>query len=297
MSKLHLDLHCHSIASDGSQNATQLVNLALKSGLQVLSITDHDIVSAYDKFPNKLIRNSSLSIIPGVEFSARVDKGTMHILGYAVDPFCNTMQDIVKEKTIRSKYSVLAMILAIKKEFNITLPEKEIAKIVCKQGNIGRVDIAKALLSLGMVSSIEEAFKLYLKAAKELTRSNFPEMDSKTCIKAILDAGGIPILAHPKTITMDEKKLSNVIDDLIKEGLMGVELYHSSYNTHDFHFLDKLAKEKNLVTTGGSDFHGMEVKPEVKLGTGKNNNLCITNETVNILDYLEKDKYNFWQRK
>lgn len=292
MEKQNLDLHIHSLASDGAHSVHQLIQMAKEVDLQTISITDHDTSLAYRDFPYELLKQKNLNLVSGIELSARSHRGSLHILGYGVDHSAKAMQTLLEIKKDRTIYSLLAVILAIKKQFNVSIPKDEIDLLLQKEGNVGRCHVAEVLLKLGIVSTVQEAFDKYLKAAKRLTKNYFPETTSKECITAILESGGIPVLAHPKTLAMSNFELTSYLEELISEGLMGMEILHSSYNSSESLYYTDLADKYNLITSGGSDFHGHITKPLTDLKTGKNGNLNIKSTDITLLNYLSKDENN-----
>lgn len=277
-----IDLHTHSIYSDGELTPMELILLAKSNNVGTLSITDHNRVDAYKNFDYK--KDYGVRIITGTELSASVLKGQMHILGLGIDPYNNELNvelDRLKEVSINS---VKAIIRQIDVDYRVKIPKWEEESLLKSTHNIGRPDIAKILVKYGIVSDVQEAFDKYLIDAHNKTRKYRNLLTYKECIELIRKANGIPVLAHPKSLNLKYKELYVLLKDMISAGLMGIEVYHSSHDMIEMFNYEKMALKLNLLVSGGSDYHGSQVKPDVLLGSGKNNNLNI--KKLSVLDNL-----------
>ena len=281
MEKL-IDLHMHSIYSDGELTPDELINECIKKNIKTISITDHDNIGAYKNISSYLLNDKRINIIPGIELKAKTDKGTMHILGYYIDVNNKELNNKIKELKNNSIYHIISLLHQIKKDYNIVFETEDIQKLICKIGNIGRPDIAKLCIKYGYVNSVKEAFDKYLIDAYEKIRNNSNSLSYKECIDLITHASGLLVLAHPNTLKKDDKELLELLKNMKKSGLKGIEGYHSSYTEEEKRKYLKIAKDLDLLVSGGSDYHGKTVKPEIELGTGKNNNLKI--KKLSILD-------------
>ncbi len=199
--------------------------------------------------------------MPGLEISCE-HKGTLHILGYFID---HKNEDLLSTLSwLREKRSERNVKIVRKlKElgFDVTLEELE---EVAGGEVIGRPHMAKVLLNKGYVSSIEEAFEKYLKKGGPAYVDKV-RLRSHEAIKLIKEAGGLPVLAHPVTLGLDRNELESFVENLVHEGLEGIEVYYPEHEEDDIEFYLYLSKKFNLVPTGGTDFHG-DVKPNIKLG-------------------------------
>uniref|UniRef100_A0A7V5XFB9 PHP domain-containing protein n=1 Tax=Thermodesulfobacterium geofontis TaxID=1295609 RepID=A0A7V5XFB9_9BACT len=261
-----IDLHTHSTASDGTFSPEELVYLAKKEKLQALALTDHDTIDGL-KPAYKTAKEVDLSFLCGVEISIKFEgPGHFHLLGYFLEPeipkINETLLKLKKAREERNKKMIEKLNnLGIK----ITLEElKEIA-----QGEIGRPHMANLLVKKGVVKSFEEAFQKYL---KKDAPAYVPKalLSPEEAIKLILEAKGIPVLAHPVTLKLNLLDLKNYLKKLRDFGLIGVEVFYPEHTIDFTKFLIECAKELGLLLTGGSDFHG-ENKPDIKLGKGLNN--------------------------
>lgn len=282
MNKL-IDLHTHTCFSDGELSPNELLKLAIKKGVGTISITDHDTLLGNQNIIYNTEETKLLNIIPGIELSAKTDKGRMHILGYYININDKDLNEKMKELKNNSIYSIIALINQIKKDYKIVLKTEDILKLISAEHNIGRPDLAKILVEYGLATDSQNAFDRYLIDANEKVRAVSKGLPYEECIKLILSAGGIPVLAHPNTLELNQKELYILIKKMISVGLKGIEVFHSNYTSKESENYFKIAKELNLLYSGGSDYHGSFVKPDIEIGTGKNNNLNI--RKLSLLDY------------
>ena len=222
-----IDLHIHSTFSDGSFTPSQLVKMALDSGLRGISLTDHDTTAGLKEFM-KSAKEFLLPAIPGVEMSAEVNKGTMHILGYYIDCdnkiLANVLSEIRDGRHIRNK-KILEKLQA--NGFDINWDE-----VLAFAGTevVGRPHFAMALVKKGYVPSKEEAFNNYLAKGKIAYVDRFRLTPQKS-IETILASGGLAVLAHPYTLELPLNILREAIRELKNYGLSGMEVYYSEH-TH-----------------------------------------------------------------
>lgn len=277
-----IDLHTHTIYSDGEFTPKELIEHAIKNNVGILAITDHDTIEGIKKvdYSDPLIVDSGIKIIKGIELSAKVDKGQMHILGLNIDIKNKELNDKMSVLRNNSTNSFLAVNEQVKKDYNIEFSKEDIENLVNSNRNLGRPDLARLCVKYGYTHSIQDAFDKYLIPAYDKIRKFKKGISYQECIELILSSDGIPVLAHPKTLKLSDKEFLILLKDMIKCGLKGIEVYHSSFNEEDTKKYLNIASEFNLLTSGGSDYHGINTKPNVKLGSGINNNLKIKKLTV-----------------
>jgi len=261
-----IDLHTHSTASDGTLSPEELVYLAKKEKLQALALTDHDTIDGL-KPAYKTAKEVDLPFLCGIEISIKFEgPGHFHLLGYFLEPKIPKINEVLlKLKKAREERNKKMIEKLNNLGIRITLEElKEIA-----QGEIGRPHMANLLVKKGIVKSFEEAFQKYLKKGAP---AYVPKalLLPEEAIKLILEAKGVPVLAHPVTLKLNLLELKNYIKKLKDFGLMGIEVFYPEHTTDFTKFLMEFAKELGLLLTGGSDFHGKN-KPDIKLGKGLNN--------------------------
>ncbi len=279
----YIDLHTHTTYSDGELTPDQLIKEAINNNVRTLAITDHDTVEG---IKNITYKPNKIKIINGIELSAKVDIGTMHILGLDIDKDNKDLNNKLIELKDNSINSVLSVIEQIKKDYDIYFTYEELKELVNYNHNLGRPDIARLLIRKGYVSSVKEAFNKYLIDAYNKCKGVKKGISYKECIELILKSNGIPVLAHPKTLKLNDKEFLYLLKDMIKFGLMGIEAYHSTHSNEDVDKYLKIANELNLVISGGSDYHGVNTKPDIELGYGKNNNLKL--KQLSILDKIKR---------
>ena len=278
-----IDLHSHSTHSDGTLTPSELLILAKEKGIEYFAITDHDDIEGSKKLIES--KHDGITVYSGVELNAKVDKGQMHILGYNIDLYNEELNKRLKELKENSKHNIMLYVKQLKEDFNIELPQKDIDEILNREGNIGRPLLALLLIKYGYVSTVAEAFEKYLRDDK--VRNHKMWITKEECINLILNAGGIPVLAHPFTLKLTDEELHEEIKTLVDLGLKGIEIVHSNSNEEQREYYKQLAKEFNLITTGGTDYHGKEVKPNIELGTGIKGNVKLFKETISIIDRIE----------
>ena len=277
-----IDLHTHTFYSDGELSPKDLIDYAIKNNIGTIGITDHDTLKGVKKLNN--YNFDEIRIINGIELSAKVNKGRMHILGYDIDinnKELNSKMDELKNNSINNFISLLAQ---IKKDYGISFSYEDIKEVINLPGNIGRVDIARLCVKYGYADNIQDAFDKYLIDAYNKLITVRMGFSYEECLKLIINSGGIPVLAHPKSLELNDKELLVLIKDMINKGLKGIEVYHSSHSIEEQEKFLNIAKMYNLLVSGGSDFHGKKVKPNVEIATGVNNNLKI--KKLSLLDYI-----------
>lgn len=282
MNKL-IDMHTHTNYSDGEYSPKELINLAKEQNIKLMSITDHDTLEGIKNISKNI---KGIKVIPGIELTAKVPKGRMHILGYNIDINNEELNNKMSYLKNKSTNSVISLIEQLKKDEKIYFTHEEIKELINANHNLGRPDLAKLLIKKGYVSSVQEAFDKYLIKAYDKTRKVNKNLTYKECINLIKNSGGIPVLAHPHSLELDNEKLEKMLCKMIKLGLRGIEVYHSKNTKTEEKFYLELANKYNLLISGGSDYHGPTVKPDIFLGVGKNN-LNITK--LSILDEIKRD--------
>lgn len=284
-----IDLHSHTNYSDGDLSPMELINLAIKKNVGTLAITDHDTIEGIKNVDknDELIVKSGIKIIDGIELSAKVSKGRMHILGYDIDLNNRELNDKMRDLKDNSLNSVLSVMEQIKRDYGIVFHYDDIRDLVNAHHNLGRPDLAKLCIKYGYANSVQDAFDKYLIEAHKKTRQSSKGIDYKECLNLILNSGGIPVLAHPKSLELSEKEFLILLKDMIKHGLKGIEVYHSSHTSNEMDYYLNIAKKYNLLISGGSDFHGKTVKPNIELGTGDKNNIKI--KKLSLVDKISSN--------
>ena len=264
----------------------ELIKYAINNNIGTIAITDHDTIDGLKNidYSDKTIINSGINIINGIELSSKVDKGTMHILGYNIDINNKKLNDKISElKNININYIIL-LLAQINKDYNIKFSSDDIKNVINSIGNIGRPDIAKLCIKYGYAESVQDAFDKYLISAFDKIRNIKETLNYQECLNLIFESGGIPVLAHPKTLKLNENELTELIEKMVQCGLKGIEVYHSTHSITEINLYLKIAQKYNLLISGGSDYHGKISKPDVEIGTGINNNLNI--KKLSLLNHI-----------
>lgn len=292
-----IDMHIHSYYSDGAYLPEEVISLAAKNGVSTLAITDHDtLLGIQYLYKNSKFVLPDMEIIPGIEITGKVFKGSMHILGYGLDIYNEDLINAMKKQREKRIASLIAICDYLKKNNNIYFSSEEINEIIFSERSIGRPDLAKLLIKHENVETVSEAFSKYLRKAYEMTREEVEKgLPYQECFELIKNAGGIPVLAHPKTLELDEIEFLKLLKEMISCGLMGMEVYHSIHTPTDIQYYLNIASDYGLLVSGGSDFHGETVKPNIQLGvTGRNKNIVLDN--LSLVDELHNGLYKILKK-
>lgn len=269
-----MDLHSHTIYSDGELTPLEILTLAYESGIGTFAITDHDNIDAVKDIRNnysEYIDKYGIDFINGVEISVKVDHGRMHMLGYNIDIENKGLNEKLNELKNNSIYSMISYFNDLRRTYNISFSTEDILEVLNKNGNIGRPEIAKLMIKYGYVNSVKEAFDKYLVEIYSRVRKLNKGINYKEAINLIKSAGGYAILAHPHSLELNKEELLEMIKELMNYGLDGIEVYHSNHSEEQMLEYKAIADELGLLYSGGSDYHGINVKPDISLGRGKNN--------------------------
>ena len=254
------DLHTHSTASDGQYAPAQLVQLAKEKGIEALALTDHDTVDGIPEAA-QAGRRAGIRVIPGVELGAKEYKN-LHILGYnyanAPCPLTDLCQKLRAGRDER-KYRILDFL----KEKGVELSLEEVEEMAGGKV-IARPHFAQVMVRHGYVATTREAFDRYLDTS-EYSRIERFKASAQECIEAIKASGGRVSMAHPYQVGLDDDALEALVRSLKGFGLDAIECYHSGHTPQQTAFYLSLAKRYDLHVTGGSDFHGERVKPNIQL--------------------------------
>ena len=253
------DLHLHTFYSDGTDAPERVVELAHAAGLSVIAITDHDNTEAL-AFAQPAAQRLGLELIPGIEMSASAEGREVHVLGLFLDfrhpPLVVHLKD-QQARRVRRVHEMVRRLAAV----GVRIDAEEILQLA-GVGTVGRPHVARVLLKHGYISSLPEAFTKYIGPTNPGFVPGSPLPPSRI-IRLILDAGGIPVLAHPVYLKRDP-----LIDEFAREGLAGLEVYHSGHTPEQVRHYERIADRLNLLKTGGSDYHG-ESKEGLPVGAVK----------------------------
>ena len=242
------DLHLHTIASDGVFSAGQIARLVQRADVTFFSVTDHDTMDALPQAADAAY-DRGLAFVPGVEISAEGDD-EIHILGYGVKYGDGTLTSCLIQAARDRQRRILDMAEKLK-TLGMPLPMDEV--LARAGGSLGRPHLARAMMERGYVESVQQAFDQYLGKGRPayLPRAT---MTATQAISLLRDRGAVPVLAHPGLIRWPIEKLLPMLKVWQEAGLRGIEVYHPA-NQGNYPYWDKLARQRGLLVTGGSDFH------------------------------------------
>ncbi len=254
-----VDLHLHTTASDGRLSPEELVSESAQLGLAVIAIADHDSINGVAPAQAAARACPGLRVIPAVEISTDVPGGEVHVLGYFVDcadhELAATLTSLRHSREERAQ-KMIAKLATLGVHINW-----QRVREIAGDGAIGRPHLAQAMLEKGYIASLKEAFAKYIgrSCPAYVEREKITPTEAVTLI---LRANGLPVLAHPFTVTDPEA----LIAELKAAGLVGIEAYYNSYMADEVGKLVSLAKRHNLIATGGSDYHGLDEANETMIG-------------------------------
>ncbi len=254
---MKIDLHVHTNASDGKFTPAEIVALAARQGVGLLAIADHDTVAGVAPAMKAARDYPDLKIIPAIELSSHAPGHEVHILGYFVQCDSPTLASEIKilqtsreerAKAIVAKLQGLGLYISLAR-----------VQEIAGAGSVGRPHIAQALMEKGYVTDFREVFDKYIGQGQPAYVERH-KLSPEQAVDLVLHCGGIPVLAHPTTVNLDE-----LLPGILAAGLMGLEVYYKDYGPDIRQELANLARRHKLVATGGTDYHGIE-STEVMLG-------------------------------
>lgn len=256
------DLHIHSKFSDGDYSVEEIVSKVRQCGIYIFSITDHDNIESIKAMEN--VDKRGLVYIPGVEISCEKNDYKMHILGYNIDVNNTELVQLLQNMKMRKNLRNLEIIQQLKEKFGIIISKDETEKLLTAKNFVGQTTIARLLTKGGIIPNTQYAFDHYFKYMDLKTPATAP---LEQAINTIHLAGGYAVLAHPISL---ERTYGVNIEDIFgmfkNAGIDGIEIFNSKHTLSDIKRYLKLAKRENILISGGSDFHGEIMKPNVKLG-------------------------------
>ncbi|MFC2017221.1 PHP domain-containing protein [Chloroflexota bacterium] len=257
MSKV--DLHIHSTASDGRLSPADVIRKSAESGLTIIALADHDSVDGIVPALEAAKAFPWLIVIPCIEISTDVPSGEVHVLGYFIDYTDHELEATLE--TMRNSRRKRALGIVAKLENLGMHISWERVQEIAGTGSIGRPHIAQAMLEKNYIASLREAFTKYISPDGPAYVER-EKMTPQEAVELILQAKGLPVLAHPLTIQDPE----TMVVDLKAAGLVGIEAYYNGYTVGEINRLVSLADRYNLIASGGSDYHGLDDGDETMIG-------------------------------
>lgn len=257
------DLHTHSCFSDGTCSPEQLIAQAEKLQLSAVALCDHNTVAGLPEFL-AAARNTSVEAVPGVEFSTQYGDTELHILGL-----------FIQTEKYAQVTQMLNTFLQEKEQSNRDLTQRlnaagfslDYENIKARSGGyVNRAVIAAEMTHMGYTASVKDAFKRYLSEDRGFYIPP-KRLDAFDAIRFIKSIGAVAVLAHP-FLNLDEKGLREFLPRAVDAGLDGMEVYYAKFSQPETALAERIAKEYNLLPSGGSDFHG-DNKPDIAMGVGR----------------------------
>lgn len=273
-----IDLHSHSVLSDGSETPERVVELAGSAGCTAVALTDHD---GLDGVPAAAAaaRSFGIRLIPGCEVSCAWSGGSLHVLCYFIEPGTGPLQsELVRLREDRDRRNL--RLVERLRELGVDLSYEEVEREAGGTG-IGRPHFAAVLVRHGAASSAQDAFDRWLGTGRPayLSKARVEPGAIASLAKA---SGGLAVLAHPLSLGLEPGDLDRQVAALAEAGFEGLECYYGRYDEDTRRELVALARRHGLVPTGGSDFHG-SYKPDLSMGTGTGD-LSVPDEVVAELE-------------
>ncbi len=253
------DLHIHTNYSDGVFAPEKIVDAAIDADLNVIAITDHDNILAYDIAQNHIetLKNEgkkTIEVIRGIEVNTLYKEQEIHVLGYFMDVEDSDFKTLIKTQQAARIIQTKEIVELLNKKEGIKIKYEDITKQVAQGGSIGRPHIAKAITAAGGTNSVIEAYAKYINDSSPVyvKRKTVTPHDA---VEIIYDAGGIPVIAHPH----DLENAKELVQELMHCGLRGIEAYHRKHSPAIVEYFSSMAEEFGLIVTGGSDFHAPNI--------------------------------------
>jgi predicted metal-dependent phosphoesterase TrpH len=249
---VRIDLHTHSTASDGTDTPAELVRKAAAAGLDVIALTDHDTTRGYAEALSVL--PPGLTLVPGAELSCRLDGISMHMLAYLFDPEEPALlaeRELVRDDRVPRAQGMIAKLNAL----GVPVTWEQVARIA-GDGSVGRPHVASALVELGVVPTVSDAFTREWLADGGRAHMEKHETDPFEALRLIKNAGGVAVFAHPAASKRGRTVPESAIAELAAAGLDGIEVDHMDHDPETRARLRGLAEELGLLVTGSSDYHG-----------------------------------------
>ncbi|MFF4589878.1 PHP domain-containing protein [Streptomyces sp. NPDC001388] len=249
---MRIDLHCHSTASDGTDTPAELVRNAAAAGLDVVALTDHDTTRGYAEAVAALPQG--LTLVTGAELSCRLDGVSLHMLAYLFDPEEPALlaeRELVRDDRVPRAQGMIAKLRGL----GVPVTWEQVARIA-GDGSVGRPHVATALVELGVVPTVSDAFTRDWLADGGRAYVEKHETDPFEAIRLVKGAGGVAVFAHPGASKRGRTVPEAAIAEMAAAGLDGIEVDHMDHDEDTRARLRGLAKELGLLVTGSSDYHG-----------------------------------------
>lgn len=278
----YIDLHVHTNYSDGFDSIKEVLRKAKENNVGYISLVEHYNVSSYNEACQ--LAGDDIVVIPGIELGADMskyfvpgqkNKHVCHMLGYYIS------KDICKllDKYELDRYECVTKTISLLNSQGIKIDLADVIANARDKKSIGRFDIALTLKALGYSKTATEAYGEYLDHnGKSYVQRK--KLEPEELVRAIRKYGGVPVLAHPKSLRLPKEELDIFIEKLVKAGLCGIEVYNPNNSEAKRKELLEYCEKYDLIPTCGSDYHGGYRKPKIEIGRGINDNLLIDDKSI-----------------
>jgi len=270
-----LDLHAHTVASDGGDRPRELAAAAAAAGVGVLAVTDHDTVAGVAE-ARAAGERLGVEVLAGCELTATVGDRVVHVLLYGEGLLEPDLAHAVEVARRGRSERNLAIGERLERLCGVGYDD---AVRVAGASALSRAHFARAMVARGAVADVAEAFDRYLSSGRP-AYVPAPAVPVTDAVALAAEAGGVAVLAHPGRLAPGER--DRVLAEALEAGIDGIEVWHSQHNPGLRRSLAALAERRGLLATGGSDYHGRH-KPDVHLGTGRAGNVTVPPECLDRL--------------
>jgi 3',5'-nucleoside bisphosphate phosphatase len=270
-----VDLHAHTLVSDGGDRPAELAAAAAAAGVEVLAVTDHDTVAGVAE-ARAAGRRLGVEVLAGCELTAAVGDRVVHVLVYGEGLLEPDLADAVEVARRGRQERNLAIGERLAALTGVGHAE---AAAVAGASALSRAHFARALVAAGAVADVAEAFDRYLSSGRP-AYVPAPSVSAGDAVALAAKAGGVAVLAHPGRLAPAERE--RVLAQALEAGIDGIEVWHSQHDPELRRDLAALAERGGLLATGGSDYHGRH-KPDVRLGSGANGNVAVPRQHLDAL--------------
>jgi predicted metal-dependent phosphoesterase TrpH len=249
---MRIDLHTHSDVSDGTEPPAEVMAAAKAAGLDVVALTDHDSTAGWDE-ATLAAGELGITLVRGMELSARHGSITVHLLSYLHDPTYRPLLDVLARVKSARRERAQGMVERLAKDFPITWDQ--VAARAPSGGAVGRPQIADQLVALGVVPDRRAAFQ-HILHPRGPYYVRYWSIDAAAAVQLVRDAGGVPVFAHPGATGRQRVVGDHGIGQMADAGLAGLEIFHRDNPPEQRARLKALAERFGLLMTGSSDYHG-----------------------------------------
>jgi len=254
-----IDLHSHTLHSDGDRSPGQLFDEARAAGVEVLAVTDHDTVFGLEEC-RVASEAAGVRLVPGIELSCDLHGREVHVLGHFIDPASPALERLATDMLSERRERMERM---VKLARGLGFSRVTMERVLAASGgeNLGRPHLARVLVDCGHVESIKDAFDRYLRTGGVLWVDRW-RLPVHEAVRLVHGAGGTASIAHPGANGISRQELKAMVE----LGLDGIEVWHPEHPPNQAEAFERWAQDLGLVVTAGSDYHGPGVQPDRKLG-------------------------------